>query len=215
MDKDTITVLEFLCSKICHDLISPIGAIGNGVEFLEDMSEGDDDPNKDIVDLIAFSARQGSAKLQAFRVAYGAGGSDPNIKPADIHEMFGKLIKDDGKITQEWEPYELLPAHIDRPDGFCKILMLGLLLAQDALPKGGKITIPPVEDSCLTIHCAGENTGLRDVVLDALDGKIQADALEPKSVQSFTARLMAQHYGYAITAAPKGDDFKIVINIPE
>ncbi|HRQ61461.1 MAG TPA: hypothetical protein PLO23_08135, partial [Alphaproteobacteria bacterium] len=100
-EKIDIHVLELLASKICHDLISPVGAVANGVEFLEDMEiEGADD----ILGLINFSAKQGSAKLQAYRMAYGAGGADSSIKPEDVHKIFGSFIALDEKVKQDWDP---------------------------------------------------------------------------------------------------------------
>ena len=65
-------VLEILASKICHDLISPIGAVNNGVELMEEMGP---DAGPEATGLIAYSAHQASAKLQVFRVAYGVGGA--------------------------------------------------------------------------------------------------------------------------------------------
>ena len=69
---------SYVASRICHDLISPVGAINNGVEFMEEMGE-DPEQRKDALGLISHSASQASAKLQAFRIAYGAGGRDNNV----------------------------------------------------------------------------------------------------------------------------------------
>jgi histidine phosphotransferase ChpT len=83
-----VAMLEVLASKICHDLISPIGAVNNGVELIEDMGP---DAGPEATALIAFSAQQASAKLQAFRMAYGIGGADSNIKPEDVHKAIELL----------------------------------------------------------------------------------------------------------------------------
>ncbi len=75
-------MLEVLASRVCHDLISPVGAVHN-VEFLQETGiEG----GADAIALIAHSAQQAAAKLQIFRLAYGAGGRDPNIKPEDVEK---------------------------------------------------------------------------------------------------------------------------------
>ena len=81
-------VLELLASRICHDLISPVGAVNNGVEFLEEMGA---DAGAEAIQLIAHSARQASVRLQAFRICYGTGGRDSNIKPEDIKKAFEAL----------------------------------------------------------------------------------------------------------------------------
>lgn len=100
----TASVLELLASRICHDLVSPVGAINNGVRFMEEMGE-DPAQRAEALNLISHSATQASAKLMAFRIAYGAGGRDPNIKPEDVQKAFSQLISGDGKITQAWDPH--------------------------------------------------------------------------------------------------------------
>lgn len=130
-------ILELVCSKLCHDLISPIGAINNGVEFLEDMGSGSDE----VTSLIAYSAQQASAKLQAYRMAYGAGGADDTIKPEDVQKAIQGMIGGDNKIKQEWDAWGNLGYGDDRPHGYCKILICALLLAIECLPKGGVLSV--------------------------------------------------------------------------
>ena len=81
--EEFIIFLEALSSKICHDLISPIGAVNNGLEILEELGA---DAGEEVIELISFSAAQASAKLRAFRMVYGSGGSDNNLKASDAHE---------------------------------------------------------------------------------------------------------------------------------
>ena len=83
------SVIELLASRICHDLVSPVGAINNGVEFMEETGD-DAEQRAEALNLIAHSASQASAKLMAFRIAYGSGGRDPNIKPEDVQKAFRK-----------------------------------------------------------------------------------------------------------------------------
>src|SRR5690606_38058321 len=99
-ENKSASVIELLASRICHDLVSPVGAINNGVEFMED---GGPDSMDEALGLISHSASQASAKLMAFRIAYGAGGRDANIKPEDIQKAFSALISADGKISQTWD----------------------------------------------------------------------------------------------------------------
>lgn len=127
-------VLELLASRICHDLISPVGAVNNGVEFMQEMGT---DAGEEALNLIAHSAAQAAARLQAFRLAYGAGGRDPSVKPEDVHETFGELIGGDGKIKQDWNPHGNL-GFAERPVGYCKMLMAGLMLAQECLPAAAR-----------------------------------------------------------------------------
>lgn len=111
-------ILELMASKICHDLISPIGAVNNGIEFLTEMGP---DAGEEVTDLIAFSASQASAKLKAYRMAYGAGGADDSIKPEEVHRAIEDIVGAEKKIVQEWDPYAPL-GYEDRPKAFARCL---------------------------------------------------------------------------------------------
>lgn len=207
-DTIDIHVLELLASKICHDLISPVGAVANGVEFLEDMEiEG----AEDILGLINFSAKQGSAKLQAYRMAYGAGGADSSIKPEDVHKIFGAFIALDEKVTQEWDPYAPLGPE-ERPPAFGKMLMCLLLLCVEALPKGGKIRLNAEGSQHIIITAEGADAGLKPDLLKALHEHIPADALNPRQMHAFTTRLLLRNYGYALDVV-KNEDSALTLKL--
>jgi len=101
-DVVSIHVLELLASKICHDLISPVGAVSNGVEILEELGA---DAGDDVTNLISFSATQASSKLKTMRMAYGLGGSDDSIKMEDVHQLFADYIEGEKRLSQNWDPY--------------------------------------------------------------------------------------------------------------
>lgn len=203
--KIDIHVLELLASKICHDLISPVGAVANGVEFLEELEiEGADD----IVELIQFSARQGSAKLQAYRLAYGAGGADTSIKPEDVHKMFGAFIALDKKIEQDWDPYGPLGPE-ERAPGFCKLLMCGLLLGVESLPKGGVLRVMAGGANETLIRAEGTDCAIKPDCRKALTSVMAAEALTPKQMHAQTTLLLCQHYGFQIAVQEDGDGFVV------
>ncbi len=198
-----IHFLEILSSKICHDLISPIGAVNNGIEFMTEMGE---DAGSDGLDLVAFSAAQASAKLQVFRLAYGVGGADSHIKPEDVHEAVESLISPDGKITQDWDPHAPLGIAKDefgldeRSAAYSKILTCAILLAIECLPKGGKFSIEGQPDGSTLVRAEGENSGLRDNTAAALCLSISTDNMNPKYVHAYMSGLLARHHGYEISA---------------
>ncbi|MCB1651149.1 MAG: hypothetical protein KDI46_03765 [Alphaproteobacteria bacterium] len=202
-----ISVLELLASKICHDLISPIGAVNNGLEILEDMGGGDE-----VTELIAFSAGQASAKLQAFRMAYGAGGADASLKPEDVHKSVNALISGDGKVTQNWDPYGDM-GYEDRPDGFCKILMCAILQALDCLPKGGELIVQAGDKRGSTdVIVSGENAAPREKVAEALSLGLPQNMLEPKYIHAYTSGLLADKYGFKLFLS-HGVPGSVTINI--
>lgn len=196
-------ILELLASRICHDLISPVGAVHNGVEFLEEIGTGEG--AADAIGLIAHSAHQASAKLQVFRLAYGAGGRDPNITPDDIYKAFDNLIVNDKKIRQDWDAKASLFGEGERPLGFCKILMGGLLLAQEALIKGGTISVTPAADG-VHVTATGDGVVLRDQVREALARTIAPENLDPRLVHPYVLSVIAAQYGFTISVAAARSD---------
>ncbi len=197
-----LKIMELLTSKVCHDLISPIGAINNGMEFVEEMGA---DAGEEVFDLIGFSAHQASAKLQAYRMAYGVGGGDTSIKPEDVHKAIQAMVEKDGKITQDWDPYAPLGPE-ERPGGFAKMLVCGFLLAIDSLPKGGKISAANDESGIIVITATGENCNPRNDMESCLALSFDQDQLEPKHIHATVTALAAKAYGYDVTLEHNGAD---------
>lgn len=199
------SVIELLASRICHDLVSPVGAINNGVEFMEEMGD-DPEQRKEALNLISHSAAAASAKLMAFRIAYGAGGRDPNIKPEDVQKAFSQLISADGKISQTWDPFgNLGPKPL--PPAFCKMLMCGMMLAMECLTKGGYISVRPGEgDQTLIIAESDNGVLLRDNVEAAMRQDIATEDLDPRLVHPYAISVIADHYGYKMSIRDKRED---------
>ena len=191
------SVLELLASRICHDLISPVGAINNGIEFMEDAA---DDPEsiKQASELIAHSAQSAASRLQAFRIAYGAGGRDSNIKPEDVQKAFGNLTRADGKVRQAWDPFASFGIDV-KTRGFCKVLMGGLMLAAECLPKGGMVAIDPADGGSYFIMAEGADAVLRDGVEQALKRVTAVEALDPRLVHPYALSLIADSYKFSFT----------------
>ena len=194
-NQKTAKVMELLASRICHDIISPVGAINNGVELMQEMgTDGLDDG----LELVGYSAEQAAAKLSAFRMAYGAGGRDPNIKPEDVQKTFGALVRAEGKISQAWDPFgKLGPDPL--PPAYCKMLMCGLMLAMESLPKGGYISVRPGQGDQSLIIAEGEGATVRDQVEEALAQELEPDDLDPRLVHPYAIGLLAESYGYKVS----------------
>lgn len=208
------SVIELLASRICHDLVSPVGAINNGVEFMEEMGD-DPEQRKEALGLISHSASAASAKLMAFRIAYGAGGRDNNIKPEDVQKAFSQLISADGKISQTWDPFgNLGPKPL--PYAFCKMLMCGMMLGMECLVKGGYISVRPGEgDQTLIIAESDNGVLLRDNVEAAMRQEIATEDLDPRLVHPYAIAVIAEHYGYNLSIRDKRDDRVVfVLNCP-
>lgn len=204
----SLSVFELLASRICHDLISPVGAVHNGVEFLEEMGAGENEA----IELISHSAQQASAKLQAFRLAYGAGGRDPNIKLENVYNTFDDLVSGDGKIKQTWDPHaQIGPETL--PPGFCKILMGVLMLMQESLARGGTVTVTNADTpDGVFIVAEGEGAALRPDVIQALKMDIDTDALDPRTIHPYIMSSLASSYGFWLEVAEESEN-KIVLSL--
>jgi histidine phosphotransferase ChpT len=125
--RDDLTAL--LGSRICHDLVSPLGAIGNGVELLA-MSGHDAVPE---LALIAESVGNATARIRFFRIAFGATGEDSRIGAAEMRSILADLTRG-GRLRIDWNSDE------DVPRGEAKLAFLLILCLESALPFGGRIT---------------------------------------------------------------------------
>ena len=132
-----LDLAALLCSRVCHDLISPVGAIVNGLEVLED--DNDEETKTFALDLIKKSATTASARLQFCRIAFGAAGSaGAQIDLGDAETVARGLIEDD-KTKLTWNlPRVLLPKNR------VKLLLNMLLIAGQTIPRGGTLTVDPI-----------------------------------------------------------------------
>jgi histidine phosphotransferase ChpT len=199
-DQDTTLLTELIASKICHDLTSPVGAVANGVEIMEEVGADDD-----VISLIAFSAAQAGAKLKALRMAYGLGGADDSIKLELIHQTYGEYVEGDNRIKQDWDPH--MDLSFEKRRGFPKLLLCSLMLAGDALPKGGVICMKAEGDNTLLITAEGTNASLRQNVLKTLEHKTSVEYLDPTLIHPYITKLFAIKYNYEITIDDDTENF--------
>lgn len=202
---ETTLLLEMLASRICHDLISPVGAIHNGIEFLDEMGP---DAIEDGLGLMRHSAEQSTVKLKAFRLAYGAGGRDPSVKPEDVHMAIDEYIRLDGKITQNWDPHGDITEITF--NGFSKILMGAMLLTTEFLVKGGELKVIKDGDTAKVI-AKGDGFLLRESIMEALSGDMDAEDIDPRAVTAYLLGLNARDLGLDISIEPSDEQITIII----
>lgn len=172
-----LRVLELLCSRICHDLISPVTAINNGMELLED-DRGD--MLDDIRDLLKNSASEGAGKLQYFRLAYGMGGAqDGEVGVGTAADLTVRLEKHE-KSTIRWpdDRERMLPRLV------IKSAMNMVLMALEALPRGGEIVVHFPEGG-VSVTAAGQGARIEEGNLEVIGGGIAVDALTPRTIQTY------------------------------
>jgi histidine phosphotransferase ChpT len=196
---DMLELAALLCSRVCHDLISPVGAIVNGLEVLDDTQKQED---RDFaLDLIRKSAKTASARLQFCRLAFGAAGSaGAQIDLGDAQTMARGHLED-GKITITWNLPRLL-----LPKNRVKLLLNMLVIAQQTIPRGGVLTVDPVGEGAamsFRVTSTGLNARLPQNIADILSAS-QASAIDAHAVQPHYTRLLAQDCGWTVTLAAEG-----------
>ena len=183
-----------LCSKVCHDVISPVGAIANGLEVLED--EQDAEMREIAFDLVRRSSRQASAKLQFCRIAFGAAGSaNSSIDTGDAEDVAKKFIGDD-KIELEWA----VPREI-RPKSEVKLMLNMLMLAISSIPRGGKIVMGVAGEGGLVATATGKNAKVPEKTATMLAGDVQQEAMDARLAQVYYTLRLANECKLDLTAS--------------
>jgi histidine phosphotransferase ChpT len=191
-----LDLAALLCSRVCHDLISPVGAIVNGLEVLDE--DKDEETKTFALDLIKKSAQQASAKLQFCRLAFGAAGSaGAQIELGDAEKVARGLIED-GKTTIVWNlPREFVPKNR------AKLLLNMLMVAVGTIPRGGVLTIDPTEGG-YRVAATGLNARLSPVTAELLAGS-PAHPVDAHAIQPVYTGILARDCGLTVSAAVEGD----------
>src|ERR1035441_515079 len=132
-----IEFAALMVSRVCHDLVGPLGAVVNGMEVLED--ERDAEMRADAIRLVTSSAEQALARIQFMRIAFGAAGSaGAELDLGEIGRLIAGLLEG-GKVKLEWN----VP-HVYWAKDWAKLLMNATLLGADCLPRGGLVRVDAV-----------------------------------------------------------------------
>src|SRR5690606_20864883 len=181
-----------LCSRVCHDIISPVGAINNGLELLD---EGGAD--EDAMRLIRTSARNASARLQFARIAFGAAGSaGMQIDTGDAESVAAAFLANE-KPEFEWKGGRAL-----LPKNKVKLLLNLILVANAAIPRGGKLTaeLQDLETAPgFVLTAKGPMMRVPARFLELHSGVKSDEPIDAHAVQPYYTLLLAREAGMAIT----------------
>ena len=198
---DPLDLAALLCSRVCHDLISPSGAIVNGLEVFEEAR--DEETRTFALELIKKSARMASARLQFCRIAFGAAGSaGAQIDLGDAENVARGFIEDE-KVKLAWNlPRALMPKNR------VKLLLNMLLVATASIPRGGVVAIDgngADENMAFKLVARGLNARIPQAVPALLAGCPEGGMVDAHAIQPFYAGLLARSCGLAVTIEAEGD----------
>ncbi len=198
---DPLDLAALLCSRVCHDVIGPIGAIINGLEMLDE--EQDTEIRGFALDLIKKSAGQASARLQFCRLAFGAAGSAGAAIDTSDAEMVARGLFDGERTELEWN---VPPLRL--PKNKVKLILNLCLIAALAIPRGGVIEVTlrgAPETARIRVAAKGANAKLGGHVPLLLAGAPDHLPAGPQEIQPYYAGLVAKAANMILTMAADVD----------
>lgn len=194
-----LDLAALLCSRVCHDVISPVGAIANGLELFDDP-EMDAETRATALEMVRSSAKTAGAKLKFCRIAFGAAGTaGAHIDLTEAGEVARAFVGDE-KVKLDWQaPRE------NRPKQQVKLLLNMLLLAIAGIPRGGVVTVVAVGDH-LSVRASGERAKISEPLAEVLAGTADLAMLDARLVQPYYSKQLAHSAGLDLTMAMDGDD---------
>jgi histidine phosphotransferase ChpT len=209
---NAVDLASLLCSRLCHDLMSPVGALNNGIELLAD--ENDPDMREKCLELLADSARASANKLKFFRLAFGAaGGFGEDIDTSEAHAALEGVFGAERRIELGW-----MVSGGKLPKGAVKLLLNVALLAGDALVRGGRLDVgAESNDEAIELVIRGEGPRiLLDPALRETLAKGSSDgAVEPRAAGAWLAHSLAAEAGGTIRLSDPSDEILLIgITLP-
>jgi len=200
-----LDLAALLCSRVCHDIISPVGAIINGLEVLDE--EKDEEMKAFAFDLIRKSAGQASAKLQFARLAFGAAGSaGAEIDLGDADKVASGYMKGEKAEFSFTAPRVLMPKNR------VKLLLNLILLANAAVPRGGRIAVSVEGDPQaprFQIRCTGPSARVPAAFDKLVPGTVDLASIDGHTIQGYYAGALARAVEMAVSARLDGEDVVI------
>lgn len=200
-----LDLAALIASRVCHDVISPVGAINNGIEVLED--EDDAEMRKIAMDLVKKSAKQASAKLQFCRLAFGAAGSaGAEIDTGDAESVARGFAEGD-KVSFAWEGPRLY-----LPKNKVKLLLNLVMIGLSAIPRGGSLKVAIDQGGgapAFRLTAQGMQARIPSAVPDLLKGIPHGHAIDAHSIQPYYTGLVAAAAGMAVEMVLDADTVTI------
>jgi histidine phosphotransferase ChpT len=192
-----LRALELACSKLCHDVISPIGAVNNGLELLEE--EEDAALKEEAAALAQRSAKRASVLLQVYRSAFGNAGNQQSFGPREAVALAQEYLQSGKAQLSTGE----LPDSNSVPAGYGKVTLNLIILGADALPRGGTINLqvrpPQLGTGAIELDCAGQQIAWSEEFGRAINHTLQAEDLTAHNILPYVSATFAQRVGMTLS----------------
>ncbi|WP_119301891.1 histidine phosphotransferase family protein [Dongia deserti] len=199
-----LRALELACSKLCHDVISPIGAVNNGLELLEE--EEDAALREEAAALAQRSAKRASVLLQVYRSALGNAGNQQTFGPREAVALAKEFLQNGKAQLSTGE----LPESNSVPAGYGKLTLNLIILGAESLPRGGTINLqvrsPQLGNGTIELDCMGQQIAWSEEFGRAINRNLQPEDLTAHNILPYVSAAFAQRLGMtlAITQSAPG-----------
>lgn len=201
---------SLISSRICHDLISPIGALNTAIEVLDDTESKE--MHEDALKLIKLAASEASAKLSYLRIALGTNSTSKGVMNLDKLKLITENMFNTEKFSFNWDVSE-----IKLEKSIARILLNILMLAIQSIPRGGKVTIKIEEkyDKLKLVTSAnGIKSRLDKQTEDAFKGTIPSEEIDGRVIQSYFTRILIDDLNGQIEAFKTDGNVIFNVTIP-
>jgi histidine phosphotransferase ChpT len=210
---NAVDLASLLCSRLCHDLLSPVGALNNGLELMAD--EQDPEMRERCLELLNESARASANKLKFFRLAFGAaGGFGDVIDTREARSALEGLFGADKRVELGW-----MVADDELAKGAVKLLLNLALIAGDALVRGGRLDVGAERSGSgleLVIRAEGPRILLDPVLRETIARGSSDGNVEPRAAGAWLAHELAQQARGEIRLSDPADEVLLIgVTLPQ
>ena len=201
---------SLMCARICHDLLSPVSALGNAIEVLNDDDNAD--MHEYAIELVKSSAGQTSGKLQFLRLAFGIGGSTGEQVGVEQLKTLVEGQYSGGKHSFKWS---VQATEVEKMHG--RILLNLIMIAVTSIPRGGEVVVKIEEKSgatILTLNATGKAARISDMVKTTLAGRMPEDGFDGRSIQPFFTTMLVREVKGKIESHLSEETATFIVFIP-
>lgn len=203
-----LTLATLLSSRICHDLISPVSAVNNGLEILAD--EEDAEMREAAMGLVRSSAAAASAKLQFMRIAFGVAGTMAETVPLDEAKSLAEGLTSGSQVSLDWRAGEVT---LDKEA--VKLLLNFILIGFEAMPRGGTLSVGARREGAtnMMVSAVGPRVRLPEKLADLLRNGASLEDVDPKGSSIYLTHELAKSLGASVSVTAEDERIELSATI--